>query len=108
MGNTQPSGIGNSLLGGPAGLVLLVAMAEMVKTEVAEPDPGVTAAGEKEQLSTLAIPGQDSVIGVSKDPDCVCAVTVKVPDWPATIDNVVGEALRLTVGGGMFKLQDGV
>jgi hypothetical protein len=81
----------------------------MVRTEVAEPDPGVTLAGEKEQLRVAGIPGQESAMGVFNDPDCVCAVTVKLAAWPAVIDNVAGDAPKVTTGGGeLFELHEGV
>jgi hypothetical protein len=68
--------------------------------EVALPDPGVMLAGEKEQFRALERPLHESEMGVLKDPDCVCAVTVKVPDLPAGMITDNGDALKANVGGG--------
>ena len=57
-------------------------------------------AGEKAQLRMLGMPLQESVMGVSKDPDCVCAVTVKVPDFPDGMMTETGDALKASVGEG--------
>ena len=108
MGSSQLSRIGSSLRGGPAGLVTLFARAEIVRREVAAPDPGVIIAGEKIQLSALGMPAQESAIGVFNDPDCVSAVTVTAADCPAGMVSVVGAAPSATVGGMMFELHDGV
>ena len=78
----------------------LMAAVEIVRTEVAAPAPGIKVAGEKEQLSVLGIPAQERESGVFKDPDCVCTVTVKLPDLPAGMETADGEALKDRVGGG--------
>jgi hypothetical protein len=80
----------------------LTAAVEIVSTEVAEPEPGTTVAGEKEQLNVLGSPAQERAMGVFKDPDCATAVTVKLPDCPAGIETADGEALNDNdnVGGG--------
>ena len=58
------------------------------------PDPGVIDAGEKEQFRLLGTLVQESEIGLLKDPDCVCAVSVKLPDCPGAITSEDGEALK--------------
>lgn len=70
---------------------------EIVRVEVAAPEPGVMAAGEKEQLNPLGIPPQESEMGLLNDPDCGTAVTVKFPDCPEGILIEMGEALKETV-----------
>lgn len=41
----------------------------MVRVEVAEPEPGLMVAGEKEQLKLLGSPAQESEMGLVEDPD---------------------------------------
>ncbi len=73
----------------------------MVSVEVALPLPGVMLAGEKEQFNAFERPLQESEMGLLNAPDCVCAITVKVPDLPAGIMTDVGDALRERVGVGV-------
>ena len=70
------------------------ALAEIVTTEVATPEPGVMLAGEKEQLIVLGMPLQLSAIELLNDPDCAFAVTVRLPVVPAEIVRDAGDALR--------------
>src|SRR3977135_1807395 len=71
--------------------------AEMVRAEVAVPAPGVMAAGEKEQLKPLGIPLQESEMLLLKEPDCGFALTVRLPDCPAGMVTVEGDALKVTL-----------
>jgi hypothetical protein len=71
---------------------------EIVSVEAAVPDPGVMVAGEKAQLSALEKPLQESAMGLSKDPDRICAVTVNVPDLPDGMMTDAGDALKDKVG----------
>jgi hypothetical protein len=59
--------------------------------------PGVIVMGEKEQLSELGRPAQESVMALLKAPDCGVAVTVSVADWPEASDSAVGDASKVTV-----------
>jgi hypothetical protein len=70
---------------------------EIVRVDVAAPEPGRIAAGEKEQLNPLGIPPQESEMGLLNDPDCGTAVTVKFPDCPDGILIEMGDALKDTV-----------
>jgi len=70
---------------------------EMVRAEVAVPEPGVMAAGEKAQLKPLGRPLQESEMELSKEPDWGFAVTVKPPDLPEGIVTDDGDALKDTV-----------
>jgi hypothetical protein len=58
--------------------------------------PGVMVTGEKEQLSELGRPAQESAMASLKAPDCGVAVTVSVADWPEAIVSFPGEASKVT------------
>ena len=77
----------------------VTAAAEMVRVEVATPEPGVMEAGEKEQLKLLGIPAHEREIALLNAPDCGFAVTVKRPDCPAGNVTADGDAPKATVGG---------
>ena len=66
----------------------------MVRAEVAVPEPGVMAAGEKAQLKPLGRPLQESEMELLNEPDCGFAVTVNPPDCPAGIVMDEGAALK--------------
>lgn len=70
---------------------------EMVRVEVAVPEPGVMVTGEKEQVRVLGIPLQESEMGLLKDPDCGLALTVRLPAFPAGMVTEEGDALKDTV-----------
>lgn len=72
----------------------------MVRVEIAEPEPGVMVAGEKEQLKLLGRPAQESEIGLVEEPDCALAVTVTFPDCPAGRVMAAGDALKNMVDAG--------
>ena len=74
--------------------------AEIVRTEVAVPAPGVIVLGENEQRSVLGRPPQERAMGVLNTPDCDPAETVKVPVCPARIVMDAGEAENNSDGGG--------
>jgi hypothetical protein len=95
-GSSQPAEIGIDLLRGGK-FIPVTAAAEMVRAEVAVPAPGVMAAGEKEQFQPLGIPLQASEMELLNEPDCGLALTVKVPDCPAGMVTVEGDALKVTV-----------
>jgi hypothetical protein len=57
--------------------------------------PGVTAAGENEQLKLLGSPEQASATVVSKEPACGVTVTFIVPADPGLI--VIAEGLAAKV-----------
>lgn len=80
--------------------------------EVALPLPGVMLAGEKEQFKAFERPLQESAMGLLNAPDCVCAVTEKVPDLPAGMTTDDGDALKERDGvgfdGGPVSGQEGV
>jgi hypothetical protein len=59
--------------------------------------PGVIVTGEKEQLSELGRPAQESVMALLKAPDCGVAVTVSAADWPEASVSAAGEASKVTV-----------
>ena len=69
----------------------------MVRVELAVPEPGVMATGEKEQLKLLGTPLQESEMGLLNEPECGFAVTVNLPDCPAGMVTDDGEALKVTV-----------
>jgi hypothetical protein len=71
---------------------------EIVSVEVAVPEPGVMVAGEKVQLSDLEMPLHESAMGLLNDPECICAVTVNVPDLPEGMMTDAGDALKDNVG----------
>lgn len=79
----------------------VVALEEIVTTEVAMPEPGVMLAGENEQLIVVGIPLQLSAIELLNDPDCGFAVTVRLPAAPAEIVSDAGDALKDSVGVGV-------
>ena len=58
--------------------------------------PGVIVMGEKEQLSELGRPAQESVMALLKAPDCGVAVTVTVADWPEASVSAAGDASKVT------------
>jgi hypothetical protein len=72
---------------------------EIVNRDAIALDPGVTLAGEKEQVNVFGRPLQDSAMALLKAPECGCAVTIKLPDRPT--GNVIdaGVALREKVAG---------
>ncbi len=72
-------------------------MDEIVTVDDALPEPGVMAAGENEQFSPLGIPLQERAIGVLNEPDCACAVTVKIPVSPVGMVIEFGVALNAIV-----------
>ena len=72
----------------------------MVRVEVAVPDPGVMETGEKEQRRELGSAGQESEMGLFEAPDCAVALTVTLPDFPATTFTDVGNAPNKTLTGG--------
>lgn len=78
----------------PVEFVAATEAAETVTVEVAVPDPGVMDAGEKAQFRLLGTLLQESEIGLLKDPDCACAVSVKLPDCPGAITSEDGEAIK--------------
>jgi hypothetical protein len=71
----------------------------MVRTELAAPEPGIKESGEKEQRHWLGQPVTERKIGLSKDPDCMLAVTWRFFDWPAERTIVEGEAPKDRSGG---------
>ncbi len=77
-----------------------MATLEIVSVDVAVPEPGVIVAGEKAQLRALEMFPQESVMGLFRDPDCICAVTVKVPALPEAIVTDAGDAPKDKVGVG--------
>lgn len=81
--------------------VSLVSFAgEIVSFEATGLAPGVTLAGENEQVNVFGKPVQESPIAVLKAPACGFTVTVKLPDFPAGIVIDPGVALREKVDGG--------
>ena len=83
--------------------MLVVETGEIVRCEATALDPGVTLAGEKAQVNVFGRPGQDSAIELLNAPECGCAVTIKLPDWPAGNVMDAGVALRekvAAIGGG--------
>jgi len=73
---------------------------EIVSFEATETAPGVTVAGENEQVNVFGRPVQDSPIALLKAPACGFTITVKLPDFPAGIVIDPGVALRENVDGG--------
>jgi hypothetical protein len=67
---------------------------EIVSFEATGLDPGVTEAGEKEQLKFLGRPRQESAIGALKAPDWGLALTITLTDCPAGKVKETGVALR--------------
>lgn len=80
MGSSQLKKIAPDLVREGSELDAFVAALEIVRVEVAVPEPGVTLAGENVQLRVLGTPAQERAIGVFNDPDCACTFTVRVPD----------------------------
>jgi hypothetical protein len=71
--------------------------------------PGVTVAGENEQVNVFGRPTQESAIALLKAPACGFASTVRLPDFPAgividpgvaLIENVDGSGSGGVTGGG--------
>lgn len=58
--------------------------------------PGVMVTGEKEQLSELGRPVQESAMELLKAPDCGVAVIVSVADCPDTRVSFAGDASKVT------------
>jgi hypothetical protein len=56
--------------------------AATVRTESTATEPGVTEAGEKEQVKPLGNPEQVRAMALLKAPDAGVAVTVRFPDPP--------------------------
>lgn len=73
---------------------------EIVSFEATELAPGVTVAGENEQVNVFGKPVQESPIALLKAPVCGFTITVKLPDFPAGIVIDPGVALRENVDGG--------
>ena len=73
---------------------------EIVSFEATEFAPGVTLAGENEQVNVFGKPVQDSPIAVLKAPACGFTITVNLPDFPARIVIDPGVALRENVDVG--------
>lgn len=71
----------------------------MISAEFAPAVPGVTAAGEKEQVQPLGSPLQDSATELLKGPDFGFAVTVRFPLAPTGIAIVNGAAVSVKVDG---------
>ena len=65
--------------------------------ELAALAPGVTDAGENEQLRVLGNPEHVSATAVLKEPDCGVTVTFMVPDAPGLIVIADGFAAILIV-----------
>ena len=106
-GSSHAALIGLGLL--PCRRFVAVAEAlEIVRVEVAVTEPGVIVAGENEQFSVLGIPLQESAIALLNGPDCGSAVTVKLPDCPAGIVTVDGDALKDTVDGATVDVHPGL
>src|SRR5258708_18192467 len=75
-GSNQPTKIGIELCRWGR-CIPEAAAAEMVRVEVATPEPGVMLAGENEQCKLLGIPAHASEIELLNAPHCGVAVTVK-------------------------------
>jgi hypothetical protein len=75
---------------------------EIVSFEATELAPGVTVAGDNEQVNVNVFgkPLHESAIAVLKAPACGFTITVKLPDFPAGIVIDPGVALRENVDGG--------
>jgi len=102
-GSSQPAYIGTVLLGWGK-VPPTTEAAEIVRREVAVPDPGVMALGENEHFKVLGSSPQERTIGLLNAPDFVAAVTVRVPVLPARIVTAAGEAEKDSdgvVGGGV-------
>ena len=69
----------------------------MVRAELAPVEPGVMAAGEKTQRKLLGRSLQESEMELLNELDCGVALTVKIPDWPAAIVTLDGDALKVMV-----------
>lgn len=87
--------------------------AEIVRIELAVPDPGVMVLGENEQFSVLGRPPQERAMGLLNAPDCDPAETLMVPACPARIVTDAGEAEKESDGAGgvgapPLAVQDGV
>jgi hypothetical protein len=65
---------------------------EIVNRELADVFPGVTEAGENEQLEAAGRFEQRSETAEPKVPPCAAVVTVKVVDFPAVTVPPEGEA----------------
>src|SRR5579864_3035101 len=83
--------MGIRLLG--EGLSALMAALEMVRLDVAVPDPTVTVVGEKEQLRLLGRPMQARAIGSLKTPELEFAVIAKLAEPPLASVMLEGDAL---------------
>jgi hypothetical protein len=88
-------------------LVLVSVAGEIVSFDATEFAPGVTAAGENEQVNVFGRPAHESAIELLKAPAFGFTITVKLPDLPARIiidpevvlsENVDGGGI--TGGGG--------
>ena len=72
-------------------------LAEKVRTEVTEPEPGVTAAGENAQDRPTGRVEHESETALLNDPDLGATTMLEVTVWPAAKLTDDGEALRLTL-----------
>ena len=81
---------------------------EIVSFEATEFAPGVTVAGENEQVNDLGKPVHESRIAVLNAPACGFTITVKLPDFPAGIVIDPGVALREKVDGGGMGVHVGL
>ena len=80
--------------------VLVIWTGEIVSFDATELAPGVTVAGENEQVKFFGRPLQESAIALLKAPACGFVITVTLPDFPAGIVIDPGVALRENVDGG--------
>jgi hypothetical protein len=80
--------------------LLATVAGEIVSLDATELAPGVTVAGENEQVNVFGRPVQESAIDLLKAPACGFAITVKLPDFPAGIVIDPGVALKENVDGG--------
>ena len=76
--------------------------------DLAVPDPGVMAAGEKEQLKVDGRSEHESEIELLNDPDCGFAVSVTVPDFPPGMLTIVGVAVKDRVEAPLDPPHEGV
>ena len=74
--------------------------AEIVRTEVAVPAPGVMVPGENEQFKVLGRLPQERAMGLLNAPDCDPAEMVNVPVCPARIVRDAGDAEKDSDGAG--------
>ena len=74
----------------PVGVCL--AFVAMVRVEEAPPLPGVTLAGENEQVASAGNPEHDRPTGLEKAPPTEPSVMVKDTELPLRTDTLLGEA----------------